>query len=62
MYNCAPAQEILTEFIRCETYYHCRSLEVLAPALTHIAGVDGEVASDNIREELENLNKKLNYS
>jgi hypothetical protein len=54
-------QEILEEFVRCEMYYHCRSLEVLAPALQHISGVDGETASEHIREELENLNAKLQY-
>lgn len=37
-------QEILEEFLRCELYYHCRALEVLAPALMHIGGVDAESA------------------
>ncbi|CAN0076696.1 unnamed protein product, partial [Phaeothamnion confervicola] len=55
-------KEILQEFIRCEMYYHCRALEVLAPALTHIAGVDGEAARENIREEIDGLNKKLKYT
>lgn len=37
-------QEILEEFLRCELYHHCRALEVLAPALMHIEGVDAESA------------------
>lgn len=39
-------QDILEEFLRCELYYHCRALEVLAPALMHIGGVDPESARE----------------
>lgn len=39
-------QEILEEFLRCELYYHCRALEVLAPALMHIGGVNAESARE----------------
>ena len=55
------SQEILEEYIRCEMYYHMRSLELLAPALQHISGVDGDLAGDQIRGELEQLNAKLHY-
>lgn len=41
-----PAQDILDEFLRCELYYHCRALEMLAPALLHIEGVDAESARE----------------
>lgn len=39
-------QDILEEFLRCELYYHCRALEVLAPALLHIGGVNAESARE----------------
>ncbi|CAM9464363.1 unnamed protein product [Chrysoparadoxa australica] len=52
-------KDILEEFIRCELYYHCRALEVLAPALTHLTNVDGALASENMRDDLEALNQKL---
>ncbi|KAG5193028.1 hypothetical protein JKP88DRAFT_346396 [Tribonema minus] len=55
-------REILQEFVRCEMYYHCRALEMLAPALQHLSGVHGDVASDNIRHEMASLNTRLNYS
>eukprot|EP00611_Tribonema_gayanum_P013848 TRINITY_DN2507_c0_g1_i1.p1 TRINITY_DN2507_c0_g1~~TRINITY_DN2507_c0_g1_i1.p1 ORF type:complete len:229 (+),score=121.71 TRINITY_DN2507_c0_g1_i1:110-796(+) len=55
-------KEILQEFVRCEMYYHCRALEMLAPALQHLSGVHGDVASDNIRHEMASLNTRLNYS
>jgi hypothetical protein len=55
-------KEILEEFIRCEMYYHCRALEVLAPALNYIKDVDSLSASDNLREELRGLNQQMNYN
>ncbi|CAM9554044.1 unnamed protein product [Choristocarpus tenellus] len=55
-------KDIMEEFLRCEMYYHCRALEVLAPALMHISGIDGEAARKNMRGEIEGMNKKLRYS
>eukprot|EP00903_Cladosiphon_okamuranus_P019485 g17918.t1 len=55
-------KEILEEFLRCELYYHCRALEVLAPALMHIGGVDAESARMNMREDIEGMNKQLHYT
>ncbi|CAM9311465.1 unnamed protein product [Discosporangium mesarthrocarpum] len=55
-------KDIMEEFLRCEMYYHCRALEVLGPALMHISGVDGEAARENMREDIESVNKKLRYT
>ncbi|CAN0195651.1 unnamed protein product [Pylaiella littoralis] len=55
-------KDILEEFLRCELYYHCRALEVLAPALLHIGGVNAESARENMREDIEGMNKQLRYT
>ncbi|CAM9120657.1 unnamed protein product [Hapterophycus canaliculatus] len=55
-------KDILEEFLRCELYYHCRALEMLAPALAHIGGVNADSARENMREEIEGMNKQLHYT
>ena len=54
-------REMLDEYIRCELYYHCRALELMAPALTYLKGIDGETASEQVREDITTLNRKLKY-
>ncbi|CAM9196310.1 unnamed protein product [Sphacelaria rigidula] len=53
---------ILEEFLRCEMYYHCRALEMLAPALMHIGGVEAESAREHVRKDIEGMNKHLRYT
>ncbi|CAM9917785.1 unnamed protein product [Scytosiphon promiscuus] len=55
-------KDILEEFLRCELYYHCRALEMLAPALSHIGDVNADSARENMREEIEGMNKQLHYT
>ncbi len=53
---------IIEEFIRCEMYYHCRALEVLGPALSHISRLDSRGAHKNIKEDIDALNEYLCYN
>ncbi len=55
-------KDIIEEFIRCEMYYHCRALEVLGPALSHISRVDSRGAQKNMKEDIEALNENLCYN
>ncbi len=53
---------IIEEFIRCEMYYHCRALEVLGPALSHVSRLDSRGAHKNIKEDIDALNESLCYN
>ncbi len=55
-------KDIIEEFIRCEMYYHCRALEVLGPALSHISKLDSIGAHKNIKEDIDALNEQMCYN